>query len=62
VDTVTVAAGFDKAGKVVSITIDNAQAKIEFKDDLTLKTDTKAELKTKLELKEGYGMIAACYD
>jgi hypothetical protein len=59
VDTVIVAAAFDKDGKVVKVTIDNAQTKVEFNKDLTLKSDPKAEYKTKVELKEDYGMIVA---
>ncbi|WP_127837139.1 hypothetical protein [Clostridium prolinivorans] len=59
VDTSLVAAGFDKDGKVVSITIDNAQTKVEFNDDLSLKTDVKAAGQTKVELKDKYGMIKA---
>jgi uncharacterized protein YuzE len=59
VDTVIAAVGFDKAGKVVKITIDNAQTKVEFNKDLTLKSDVKAELKTKVELGDEYGMAKA---
>jgi roadblock/LC7 domain-containing protein len=59
VDTVIAAVAFDKDGKVVKVTIDNAQTKVEFNKDLTLKSDVKAEGKTKVELKEGYGMIKA---
>lgn len=57
VDTIMVAAAFDKDGKVVKVTIDNAQTKVEFNKDLTLKSDLKAELKTKVELGDAYGMI-----
>ncbi|WP_163193345.1 hypothetical protein [Clostridium thermarum] len=59
VDTIMAAVGFDKDGKVVSVTIDNAQTKVEFNKDLTLKSDVNAELKTKVELKDGYGMKKA---
>ncbi|MFZ5351891.1 MAG: lipoprotein [Bacillota bacterium] len=59
VDTVIVAAGFDKDGKVVSVTIDNAQTKVNFDAALQLTSDKAAELKTKLELKDAYGMIKA---
>jgi hypothetical protein len=59
VDTVMAAVGFDKDGKVVSVTIDNAQTKVQFNDDLTLKTDVKAPGKTKIELGDAYGMKAA---
>lgn len=59
VDTVIVAAAFDKDGKVVKVTIDNAQTKVDFNKDLTLKSDIKAELKTKVELGDAYGMVKA---
>jgi roadblock/LC7 domain-containing protein len=57
VDTVMAAAGFDKDGKVVSVTIDNAQTKVTFDSALQVTSDIKAEGKTKVELKEEYGMI-----
>ncbi|MDD3705470.1 MAG: hypothetical protein PHC45_05350 [Clostridiaceae bacterium] len=57
VDTVMAAVGFDKDGKVVSITIDNAQTKVTFDAALQVTSDIKAEGKTKVELKEEYGMI-----
>jgi len=59
VDTVIVAAAFDKDGKVVKVTIDNAQVKVNFNEDLTLASDVTAELKTKVELAEEYGMVKA---
>jgi len=59
VDTVMVAAAFDKDGKVVKVTIDNAQSKVDYNKDLTLKSDVKAEQKTKVELGDAYGMVKA---
>ncbi len=59
VDTVMVAAAFDKDGKVVKVFIDTAQTKVNFNEDLTLKSDVTAELKTKVELADAYGMIKA---
>lgn len=59
VDTVIVAAGFDKDGKVVSVTIDTAQTKVKFDNALQLTTDLTAELSTKVELGDAYGMIKA---
>jgi uncharacterized protein YuzE len=59
VDTVIAAVAFDKDGKVVKVTIDNAQTKVEFNKDLTLKSDVKAEGKTKVELGDNYGMKKA---
>jgi hypothetical protein len=56
VDSVIVAAGFDKDGKIVSVTIDTAQSKVEFAKDMVLKTDVKVEGKTKVELGADYGM------
>jgi roadblock/LC7 domain-containing protein len=59
VDTIMAAVAFDKDGKVVKVTIDNAQTKIEFNKDLTVKSDVKAPGKTKVELKEEYGLLKA---
>ena len=59
VDTVMAAVGFDKDGKVISVTIDNAQTKVTFDAALQVTSDIKAESKTKVELKEEYGMIKA---
>ncbi len=59
VDTVMVAAGFDKDGKVVSVTIDTAQTKVKFDNLLQVTSDVAAENKTKVELGDGYGMIKA---
>jgi uncharacterized protein YuzE len=59
VDTVIVAAAFDKDGKVVKVTIDNAQVKVNFKEDLQVENDLTAENKTKVELGDEYGMIKA---
>jgi DNA-binding ferritin-like protein (Dps family) len=59
VDTVIVAAGFDKDGKVVKVTIDNAQTKVNFDKALQLTSDTAAAYKTKVELGDEYGMIKA---
>ena len=59
VDSTIAAVGFDKEGKVVNITIDTAQTKVSFDKDLQLTSDVKAENKTKVELKDGYGMVKA---
>lgn len=58
-DVVIAAVGFDKDGKVASMIIDNAQTKVEFNADGTLKTDVAGEFKTKQEKAEEYGMIKA---
>lgn len=57
VDTVMAAVGFDKDGKVISVTIDNAQTKVNFDAALQLTSDLKTENKTKVELGDAYGMI-----
>ncbi|MEK4508305.1 hypothetical protein EJP82_26995 [Paenibacillus anaericanus] len=59
VDTIIVAAAFDKDGKVVKVNIDNAQTKIEYSADLQLSTDVNGEFKTKVELGDEYGMKKA---
>ena len=59
VDTIIAVVGFDKDGKVVKVTIDDAQTKVAFDKDLKLKSDIKALGKTKVELKEAYGMVKA---
>lgn len=59
VDTVIIAAAFDKDGKVVKVNIDNAQTKVEFTTDLQLATDVNGEFKTKVELADEYGMKKA---
>ena len=46
VDTVMAAVGFDKDGRVVSVTIDSAQTKVTFDAALQITSDIKAEGKT----------------
>ncbi|OPA74246.1 hypothetical protein BVG16_24265 [Paenibacillus selenitireducens] len=59
VDTIMVAAAFDKDGKVVKVEIDNAQSKVDFDKDMQVASDIKAEMKTKVELGDEYGMKKA---
>lgn len=59
VDSVIVAAGFDKDGKIVSVTIDTAQDKVGFDAEMKLTSDTAVEGKSKLELGDAYGMKGA---
>lgn len=59
VDTIIAVVGFDKDGKVVKVTIDDAQTKVAFDKDLKLTSDIKALSKTKVELKDAYGMVKA---
>ena len=56
VDTVMAAVGFDKDGKIASITIDTAQTRVNFDKNGNLTSDPAAEQKTKVELGDGYGM------
>lgn len=56
VDTVMVAAAFDGEGKVVSVIIDNAQTRVNFDNEMKVTSDKSAEIKTKAELKDAYGM------
>jgi hypothetical protein len=57
-DTVMAAVGIDAEGKVVSVTIDTAQARVNFDKDGNMTTDPAVELKTKAELGDDYGMKA----
>ena len=57
VDTTIAAVGFDKDGKVVSVTIDVAQVRVAYDADLKA-TNKNAEFKTKGELGEAYNMKA----
>jgi hypothetical protein len=59
VDTVIVAAAFDKDGKVVKVSIDNAQTKVNFDKELQLTSDLTVTPQTKVELGDDYGMIRA---
>lgn len=56
VDTVMVVAGFDADGRVVSVTIDNAQSRVQFDAELALVTDITVPGKSKVELGDDYGM------
>lgn len=56
IDTVIVAAAFGADGKVLQAVIDTSQSKMVFDKDLKLATDVSVEGKTKVELKDGYGM------
>lgn len=58
-DIIFAAVGLDKDGKIVAVNIDNAQTKVLFNADGTLKTDVKEEPKTKRELGDAYGMKEA---
>jgi hypothetical protein len=59
VDTVIVAAAFDKDGKVVKVTIDTAQTRVNFDKDLQVTSDLLVAPQTKVELGDDYGMKRA---
>lgn len=59
INTTIAAVAFDAAGKVVNVTIDVSQSKVNFDKDLNVTTDLKAEQKTKTELGPAYGMLKA---
>lgn len=56
VDTVMAAVTFDKDGRVVSVIIDNAQTRVNFNAEQAVSSDRSAEIKTKVELGDDYGM------
>jgi outer membrane protein assembly factor BamE (lipoprotein component of BamABCDE complex) len=55
-DVTMAAVGFDAEGKVVSVTIDTVQAKVAFDEEMNIDSDIDAEVKTKKDLKDDYGM------
>jgi hypothetical protein len=59
VDTVVAAVAFDDAGRVVDVAIDTAQTRVNFDEELQVASDPAAEIKTKIELGDDYGMINA---
>jgi len=59
VDTTMAAVGFDAEGRVVKVTIDVAQTKVNFDADLQLTTNKEDEFKTKVEKGDEYGMKKA---
>jgi uncharacterized protein YuzE len=56
VDTVMAAVAFDINGKVVKVSIDNAQTKVNFDKAMKVSSDVAVAPQTKVEVKEGYGM------
>lgn len=59
IDTVMVAALFDKDGKVVKVDIDTAQPKVNFDKNMKVTSDKAAAIQTKKELGDKYGMVKA---
>jgi hypothetical protein len=57
VDTVMAAVTVDGNGKILSVTIDTAQVRVPFSKEGVITADRNAELKTKVELGDDYGMI-----
>lgn len=55
-DVTIAAVTFDKNGKIVHVQIDVAQTRVEFNEDMTVKTDRASIIKTKKELGRDYGM------
>ncbi len=55
-DVTMAAVGFDADGKVVSVTLDVVQPKVAFDADLIITSDKTAEVPTKKDLKDDYGM------
>ncbi|HBD62997.1 MAG TPA: hypothetical protein DC038_01030 [Clostridiales bacterium] len=58
-DTYMTAVALDKDGKVVKSIVDVAQVKVNYDENGVVTSDKTAEIKTKQELKEGYGMVKA---
>ena len=58
-DVIMAAVSIDKDGKILSVSIDNAQVKIAFDAAGQVTADLAAELKTKVELGNDYGMKKA---
>ena len=58
-DVTIAAVGFDKDGKVASVSIDVAQTRVAFDKDLIVTSDKTAEVKTKKDKGADYGMLKA---
>mgnify|MGYP000957581223 FL=1 len=58
-DVTMAAVGFDADGKVASVTVDVVQAKVAYDEDLKVTSDKEAEVLSKKDLKEDYGMKGA---
>lgn len=59
VDTVMAAVTFDSAGKILGVTIDNAQVKVNFDATGKVTSDKAVAPKTKVELGNDYGLKKA---
>ena len=58
-DVTIAAVGFDADGKVASVTIDVAQTKVAFDENMMVTSDKSAEVKSKKDLGADYGMVKA---
>jgi hypothetical protein len=59
VDSAIAAVAFDARGRVVKVTLDSAQSKVNFNKDFTVANDLTAKGQTKVELGDEYGMRKA---
>jgi hypothetical protein len=59
VDTTMAIVAFDAAGRVTHITIDTAQTKVNYDEDMKVTSDLAALAQSKIELGDGYGMRKA---
>ncbi len=59
IDTAMAAVTLDKDGKIINVKIDMVQPMVNFDAQGQLKSDTAAEIKTKVELGNAYGMAKA---
>jgi len=57
-DVIMASVTIDEEGKIISVSIDTAQVRVAFDNEGQLVTDLNAELKTKVELGDDYGMKA----
>ncbi|NLY46560.1 MAG: hypothetical protein GX053_11350 [Tissierella sp.] len=55
-DVTMAAVGFDAEGKVASVTVAVVQAKVAFDEELAVTSDLEAEVLSKKDLQDGYGM------
>jgi hypothetical protein len=59
VDNVIAVAAFDSEGRIVDVLIDTAQTRVNFDEELQVTSDLAAEIRSKKELGDDYGMRAA---
>lgn len=56
-DTTIAAITLDADGKIVGVSIDTAQVQVEYDEDMQVASDVEAEIDTKKERGNGYGMV-----